>query len=104
MTPEQDRPHRVAASNGADFSDAFDGMVRNACVDGPATTLPAIVDALRDAAVAASGTEVQGTSESRTHTRSPLNLDHMLPARESGQHVGPYRLIKEIGRGGMGVV
>ena len=95
---ELDRLQRAAALRGEEFASAFAVMIKDAAVDGGATTLPPLTDSARSAAVAASLSDVGSL------TKPVLNLDQPPPPREPGHHVGPYRLIKEIGRGGMGVV
>jgi serine/threonine protein kinase len=98
LAAELDRLQRAAALRGEDFANAFAAMIADADADSGATTLPPLTDSARMAAVAAS------ISSPGTITKPPLSLDVPPPPREAGNHVGPYRLIKEIGRGGMGVV
>ena len=83
-----------ATALGVDFERAFSVMATQLNADNSATLLPPISDSLRHAAI----------SVAETTSAGALDLDSVPPSREPGQHVGPYRLIKEIGRGGMGVV
>ncbi len=102
--PERDRLCQVAASHGPHFSNAFEAMVRTAGTAETAdtdNTLPPHLDALRDAAAATTRVDLSDRSAMKTAAELPSNPP---PERQPGQHVGPYRLIREIGRGGMGVV
>ena len=104
---EQYRLRGIAAAHGAEFLDAFNAMVRNARTEDAATSIPPLNDALRDAAfVAARSASADVNASEITHdqARLPLNPEHRAPVHTAGQDVGPYRLIRELGRGGMGVV
>ncbi len=102
---------REAAAQGAEFAAAFEAMVQSASATttatataaGAAFTLSPLPEALRDAALADS-LGGGSSSEASVPGAQTLQLDRPPPPRESGQHVGPYRLIRELGRGGMGVV
>ena len=91
---ERDALSAEATALGADFERAFSVMTRQLNADNSATLLPPISDSLRNAAI----------SGAKTTSAGARDLDTAPPQRQSGQSVGPYRLIKEIGRGGMGVV
>ena len=91
---ERDALSAEAAELGVDFERAFSVMISQLNADNSATLLPPISDSLRNAAI----------SEAKTTSAGARDLDATPPQRQSGQIVGPYRLIKEIGRGGMGVV
>ena len=90
---------READAQGAEFARAFAAMIAQAETGAAQTQLTPLSDAWRDAALSR-------RSDGGTNGNHPgvASLDSPPPAREPGQHVGPYRLIKEIGRGGMGVV
>ena len=88
---------REAEAQGSEFVRAFDAMVKRASALVTEATWSPIPEAMRDAAIAASRTDADTS-------RAAASLDQAPPPRAPGQHVGPYRLIKEIGRGGMGVV
>ena len=93
-----------ARAQGEDFALAFAAMVTQLQAEHSHTLLPPIPAAMREAAVDAA--MEQPTAVAST-TRLPNSLDGPAPQpkpREAGQHVGPYRLVKELGRGGMGVV
>ena len=97
----QDRIRFEVEAHGPEFARAFANMLSTANTDGGASVLPSIPDAMRSAAIAQSqsllSTGQAAQSESNRLERSP-------PQRQPGQQVGPYRLIRELGRGGMGVV
>ncbi len=116
---ERTRLRAVSAANGADFDRAFGAMVAQLTSTDAPTVLPHIPGAMRDAALAASlerdsdtvasdlsvaaGTQPDArVDDDATFTAFGRNLPS--PERASGQRIGPYRLIKELGRGGMGVV
>ena len=95
-----------ATAQGPEFRRAFDAMVAQAGVAGDATHWQPISESVRDAAIAASAAGT-GLASDRRNPNSQFTLDalsRLRAQRGSGQHIGPYRLIKEIGRGGMGVV
>ena len=98
---------REATAQDADFRRAFDVMLEQAGNAGAARAvtrwLP-IPDSVRGAAIAASAMDAADVAES-VNRSARVTLDELGRPRaqhESGQSVGPYRLIKEIGRGGMG--
>ena len=116
---ERTRLRAVSAANGADFNRAFGAMVAQLTSTDAPTVLPHIPGAMRDAALAASlerdsdavasdlpvaaGAQADArVDDDATFTAFGRNLP--APERASGQRIGPYRLIKELGRGGMGVV
>ena len=116
---ERTRLRAVSAANGADFDRAFGAMVAQLTSTDAPTVLPHIPGAMRDAALAASlerdsdavasdlpvaaGAQADArVDDEATFTAFGRNLPS--PERASGQRIGPYRLIKELGRGGMGVV
>jgi serine/threonine protein kinase len=90
---------READEQGADFARAFAAMIAQAETGTAQTQLTPLSDAWRDAALSR-------RSEGGTNGNHPrvVSLESPPPPREAGNHVGPYRLIREIGRGGMGVV
>ena len=97
---------REATAQDADFRRAFDVMLEQAGTAGAVTSWLPIPDSVRGAAIAASAMDTADVAES-VNRSARFTLDELGRPRaqhESGQSVGPYRLIKEIGRGGMGVV
>jgi eukaryotic-like serine/threonine-protein kinase len=106
-----------AATRGASFERAFAAMVEQLmnegrATPGGATLLPPISESLREVAIqgafsSTANAEPNDTALASANVSNLSNLAGTISApapRESGQHVGPYRLIKELGRGGMGVV
>jgi eukaryotic-like serine/threonine-protein kinase len=89
-----------AHSQGDAFARAFDAMIVQMDVDPGVTDLPPISKAIRDVAMAESAAYVSASGKNSNGSLPPATP----PNREPNQHVGPYRLIKELGRGGMGVV
>jgi serine/threonine-protein kinase len=85
----------VAAARGDVFLRAFDVMAQQLLAENTGVVSPTLADEARDAAMAGSPT----TGRAEVHAD-----EHAHEARTAGQLVGPYRLIREIGRGGMGVV
>ena len=103
----RDAVQREVSAADADVARAFAQMVANSDTDASATLLPPISPAMREAAVlAARPSNADNTGGASNAHASPFSgtLSGDMPTREAGQHVGPYRLIKELGRGGMGVV
>ncbi len=82
------------ASAGTDFSNAFSAMIDQLDSANNATLVPAIPDSLREAAMSGTNPISFGRSD----------FERAMPQRQTNEHVGPYRLIRELGRGGMGVV
>ncbi len=100
----RDAIRRELGALDADVTRAFAVMIADAdAADAAAgqAPLPPIPQAMRDAAVAASAAGARADVSLSGETAQPLNP---VSIREAGQHVGPYCLIKELGRGGMGVV
>lgn len=108
-----------AVARGPAFSQAFQAMVSQLTLADAPTVLPAISHAMRSEALLASVLQSDATqhfddspsSDGRERTvwgdggalaRPSGRATH--PERVGGQRIGPYRLIKELGRGGMGVV
>ncbi|HPT56452.1 MAG TPA: tetratricopeptide repeat protein [Casimicrobium sp.] len=85
----------AAAARGDVFLRAFDVMAQQLLAENTGVVSPTLADEARDAAMAGSPT----TGRVEVHAD-----EHVHEARAAGQLVGPYRLIREIGRGGMGVV
>jgi serine/threonine-protein kinase len=104
----RERLQRSARNNGEQFAHAFEVMVAHLEHGVAEVTVRPIPSAVLDAAVAASmlsgaiadGEHASMLSETGTSSDGTLTP----PERAAGQRIGPYRLIKELGRGGMGVV
>ncbi|MEQ1594946.1 MAG: serine/threonine-protein kinase [Casimicrobium sp.] len=82
-----------AAARGDVFLRAFDAMAQQLVAENTAVVSPTLADDARDAAMASAPMREHADTSADAHE-----------ARTTGQLVGPYRLIREIGRGGMGVV
>ncbi len=109
-----------ATSYGTVFAQAFAAMVQQLDTEGAGIAFPPIPHSMRELALAASFAEESAAPNARnlesadgsneTDAVIPVSrfarFGHSTPppAREAGQRIGPYRLIKELGRGGMGVV
>ncbi|HPT57056.1 MAG TPA: hypothetical protein PLK42_10290, partial [Casimicrobium sp.] len=104
----RERLQRSARNNGEQFAHAFEVMVAHLEHGVAEVTVRPIPSAVLDAAVAASmlsgaiadGEHASKLSETGTSSDGTLTP----PERAAGQRIGPYRLIRELGRGGMGVV
>jgi serine/threonine protein kinase len=119
---ERDALRIQAAQQGDAFERAFNVMVAqlndhdldhnndNNKHRTDATLLPLIPETVRDRAIVASGVRPSGAISNvvcdtdRATESLHQNADTAFTERSVGQHVGPYRLLKELGRGGMGVV
>jgi eukaryotic-like serine/threonine-protein kinase len=103
--------HELNAAGG-DIVLAFERMCGAPSDKTSETLLPPIHTAMRDSAVFAAvqlGTFNRGNSGmdgADSISSAPFRKDDFAstPNRAAGERVGPYRLIKELGRGGMGVV
>ena len=98
---------REVDAAGADVARGFAQMFAHTGTEAAATLLPPISHAMREAAVLAAGQLNAGNTggaASANSTPFGATLTDTIPTREAGQRIGPYRLIRELGRGGMGVV
>ena len=100
--------HESARKSGDSFARAFEVMIAHLGHGTSNTTLRPIPSAMRDAAL--SGSMLSGGNSDDEHVvesaqTSTAFCGTAVPhERAAGQHIGPYRLIRELGRGGMGVV
>ncbi|HPG61945.1 MAG TPA: protein kinase, partial [Casimicrobium sp.] len=100
--------HESARKSGDSFVRAFEVMIAHLGHGTSNTTLRPIPSAMRDAAL--SGSMLSGGNSDDEHvvesaqTSTAFCGTAVPPERAAGQHIGPYRLIRELGRGGMGVV
>ena len=102
----QDRIRSDAEARGQEFARAFSTMLstaNTANTQGGASVLPLIPEAMRSAAIAQSQSLLSTSRSALGSSKSELrNLETAPPQRQTGQQVGPYRLIRELGRGGAG--
>jgi serine/threonine protein kinase/tetratricopeptide (TPR) repeat protein len=79
---------------------ALDAPARDAFVDRRSAEDPSLAGELRELLHA----HVAAESDSRPLERLELSVDHLASSAVAGRHIGPYRIVKELGRGGMGAV
>lgn len=102
-----------AANEGDAVLRAFDAMVNALAADAPthatgagaassAVLPPPITPTMRAEALVSAAERAADDGYRAAHTGQAES--HMASAREAGQRIGPYRLIRELGRGGMGAV
>lgn len=117
---ERDALRIEATSHGPGFAQAFAAMVQQLDTEGAGIVFPPIPHSMRELALAASFAEESAAPTARNvesadgsnETDAVISVSRFArfghsataPEREAGQRIGPYRLIKELGRGGMGVV
>ncbi|HPG63210.1 MAG TPA: serine/threonine-protein kinase [Casimicrobium sp.] len=111
---ERDALRSQAVRRGGAFAEAFTAMVEQLVSEHDHAVLTPIPAAMRDAALSAS--IEQSKARSAAGDDDTFRFDSVFghntafgrtltpPERAAGQHIGPYRLIRELGRGGMGVV
>jgi serine/threonine protein kinase/tetratricopeptide (TPR) repeat protein len=79
---------------------ALDAPARDAFVDRRSAEDPSLAGELRELLHAHADAE----SDSRPLERLELSVDHLASTAVAGHHIGPYRIVTELGRGGMGAV
>src|SRR5262249_14442655 len=95
MTPLESQAHSIFLSALEYEGPDADEFVSGAC--GPNIELRARVEALLEAH------RRLGEIDNRP-ARSPSPLSEELPLETLGTHIGPYRLLEQIGEGGFGIV
>ena len=92
-------PHKVKAifleAVEKHAADAWDSFLSKACDDN--------VDLRRQVEVLLDAHKRAGSYLEQAAVASPPTIDH-IPLEKPGTQIGPYKLLQEIGEGGMGVV
>lgn len=102
-----------AANEGDAVLRAFDAMVNALAADTPTEAIgrgfapgavlpPPITPTMRAEALVSAAERAAEDGDRASHAGHAE--PHTARAREAGQRIGPYRLIRELGRGGMGAV